>query len=105
MTRRPLAPLDGTLRTPLQFLDFQTQYNPGLPFALYPSPSDPAKVTSVAFAQMSTASNIVAHLLRPGRLGLEDEVVAVILNTDSILYIAVALGMMRAGFVVSSRSA
>ncbi|EKM50943.1 uncharacterized protein PHACADRAFT_262848 [Phanerochaete carnosa HHB-10118-sp] len=48
---------------------------------------------------MAQATEIVAHVLRPERRGPEDEIIAFIINTDSILYVSVVLGAMRAGLV------
>lgn len=55
----------------------------------------------ISFAQMVKASHRVAHLLRPRREGREREVIALLLNTDSVLYTATLLGLLRGGFVVS----
>ena len=102
MAERILAPLDGTLITPPQFLDFHSQQNPDLPFCLFPSPDNPANVASITLGEMDTASHVVAHTLRPNRAGPDDETVAVVINTDTVLYVALLLGMLRAGLVVSN---
>ena len=49
---------------------------------------------------MVEASHRVAHILRPNRDGPDGEVIALLLNTDTILYNTVVLGLLRAGFVV-----
>jgi hypothetical protein len=41
--------------------------------------------------------------VRPNRAGLEGEIVALIANTDTILYLALVAGMVRAGVVVSAK--
>lgn len=93
-------PLESPLTTLPQLTDFQARNNPTLPWALFPSRDDPSKTEAVSYAEMARGSKIVAHILRPERRGPEDEVVAMIINTDSILYISMLLGSMKAGLVV-----
>jgi hypothetical protein len=40
--------------------------------------------------------------VRPNRAGPEGEIVALIANTDTVLYQALVAGMVRAGVVVST---
>ncbi|EKM50929.1 uncharacterized protein PHACADRAFT_77473, partial [Phanerochaete carnosa HHB-10118-sp] len=93
-------PLESPLITLPQLTDFQARNNPSLPWAIFPSRDDPGKTEAVSYAQMARASEIIAHILRPERRGAEDEVVAFLIHTDSVLYVSVILGAMRAGLVV-----
>lgn len=95
------APLDGSLKTLLDIADFHAEHNPDLPWLIFPSLESPHETTSITFKEMVQASHRVAHILRPGRAGPEREVIALLLNTDTVLYIAIILGLWRAGFVVS----
>ena len=97
-----LPPLDGSLPTLPDVADFCAKHNPDHPWFLFPSKDAPDGIQSILFAQMTEASHRVAHLLRPGREGIEGEVIALLLNTDSVLYTVTLLGLMRAGFIVSN---
>lgn len=91
-------PMDGSL-TLRGLVDFNAQNNPTLPLFIYSETV--GSVTEISFLEFARASHRVGHLIRPGRTGPEGEVVALIANTDSLLYEALFSGMMRAGIVVS----
>lgn len=96
-------PLDGTLTLLPGLVDFQAEHNPDLPWAKFPSPDSPTEIISVSFSEYAKASHRVAHAARPlgdGFEGRDGEVVAVLLQTDSLLYLAVLAGLARAGLVV-----
>lgn len=101
---RTLAPIDGSLTTLVDLADFYATYRGNDPWLIFPSRSVPGALASISFFEMVQASNRVAHALRPGRQGTEGAVVAIILNTDSLIYVALVLGLMRAGLVVSTHS-
>lgn len=97
----PLAPiyppLDGSILFG-EFPDFNSKYNPTLPAYIYSDSAD--SVTRINFLEFGRATHRVAHALdvKPDGAG---KVVALIANTDTILYQALAAGMMRAGLIVS----
>ena len=96
-----LPPLDDSLPTLIHYVDFNSEHNGTLPCLLFPSADAPSsRLASLSFADLCNASHKAAHIFRPRREGPEDRVVAVILNTDTPLYAAAMLGLMRAGFVV-----
>lgn len=96
----PLPPLDGSLPTLPDIADFCAKHTPNKPWLVFPSKNAPHEITSISFLEIVQASHRVAHILRPGREGDEREVIALLLNTDTPLYAAVILGLLRAGFVV-----
>ena len=96
--RRP--PLDGSLTVVPGFVDFHAEHNPDLPWTKFPSRADPTKAESISFAEFARASHRVAHYIRPHRQGGDGEVVAVLIHCDSVLYVAVIAGFIRAGVVV-----
>ena len=100
MATKPVYPrLDGTVLLS-DLADFNLQHNPTLPAFVY---SDiPESITEISFLEFARACHRVAHAIRPNRTGLEGEVVALIANTDTILYLALIAGMVRAGVVVST---
>ena len=98
-------PCDGSVPVLPGFLDFQAQHYPSDPWVVFPNPrvAGPGH-TSLSFLDFSIASHRVAHILRPNREGQEGEVVAMVINCDSILYLALIAGMIRAGLVVRMSS-
>lgn len=105
MSEPAIPPLDGSLPTLPDLADFQARHNGSLPWLIFPSKDKPEELCSISFAEMAEASHRVAHIVRPRRAGPEREVIGMILNTDSVLYIPLILGIMRAGYVVSAISA
>ena len=102
MTTQPLPvypPLDGTVLL-YDPPDFNLQQNPTLPAFVY-SPVQNS-ITQISFLEYARACHRVAHAVRPNRAGPEREIVAIIANTDTILYLALIAGMVRAGVVVST---
>jgi hypothetical protein len=90
-------PLNGTVLLP-DLPDFNLQHNAALPAYVYSSM--PGFVTEISFLEFGRACHRVAHAVRPNRAGPEGKVVALIANTDTILYQAIVAGMVRAGVVV-----
>ena len=102
MTGQPLPvypPLDGTVLLS-DLPDFNLQHNPTLPAFVY-SPT-PNSTTQISFLEYARACHRVAHAVRLNRAGSEGEIVALIANTDTILYLTLIAGMVRAGVVVST---
>lgn len=97
-----LPPLDGSLLTLIDFVDFNGEHNADRPWLVYPSPSESGQLSSISFAQMVSTTHQIASAIRPARRGSEAEVFAILLHTDSIVYAAIMLGLLRAGFVVST---
>ncbi|EKM51563.1 uncharacterized protein PHACADRAFT_212203 [Phanerochaete carnosa HHB-10118-sp] len=107
MPQSSIPPTDGSLLTLINFLDFNVKYNAEQPFYIFPSLSDPTKLTSLSYLEVAWASHRIAHILRPNRRGNDGDVVGVLLHTDTILYAAVVLGVLRAGlvpYVISPRN-
>jgi hypothetical protein len=92
-------PLGGTvLHSDLP--DFNLQHNPTLPafvYSLVPNSS-----TQISFLEYARTCHRVAHAVRPNRARPEGEIVALISNADTILYLALVASMVRAGVVVST---
>lgn len=94
------VPLDGSIHPLPAFLDYYMDLAPSTPFAKFPSIDDPDKVTTISYSDFAKATHRVAHALCPDGVGTKGEVVAVLVHCDSILYMALLIGMMRAGMVV-----
>ena len=93
-------PLDGSLSVLPGFVDFHAEHNPQHPWATLSAGQEQPGVETVSFSEFARATHRIAHQLRPNRAGPENEVVAVLINCDSVLYLALLAGMMRAGLVV-----
>ena len=94
-----IPPLDGSLNLIPGFLDFHAKHNPDAPFAIFPAISGNG-TTQLSYTAMSDASHRIAHILRPQRKGPDGEVVGLILHCDTIMYLAVLIGVIRAGMIV-----
>lgn len=66
---------------------------------MFPAIRSSTQSTSISFLEFSKATHRLAHILRPNRVGEDGEVVAVIINCDSILYLALIAGLARADLV------
>ena len=96
-------PLDGSLNLLPGLLDWQAAHNPDRQWAVFPSPNSPSGTASISFSEYAKASHRVAHAARPVKQvndGRHGQVVAVLIQTDSLLYLAVLAGLLRAGLVV-----
>lgn len=96
-----LPPLDGSISVLPGFVDFHAERNPDLPWALL-SAGPELPVQSISFAEYARATHRIAHKLRPERAGKDKEVVAILINCDTIVYLALIAGLVRAGLVVST---
>lgn len=99
--RRLIPPADGLLPAFVGQLDFHAEYNPSVPWAVFPWSGE---VREISYLQLAHASHRVAHLLRPGRAGPDGQVIALLLHCDNVHYGAVILGCIRAGLVVRTRN-
>ena len=91
-------PLDGSLTVLPGLADFHAEYNPQLPWALFPSGE--SGVSSISWLEFCKASHRISYLLRPHGPTETRDVVAVIIHCDTILYVTLLLGIARAGLVV-----
>lgn len=91
-------PTDGSVLLP-ETVDFHTKHNPTGPIYVFIE-DGASDITQVAHLEFGRACDRVAHHVRPGRRGPEREVVGVLALSDSLLYQAIVIGIMRAGFVV-----
>lgn len=101
LRREPVfPPLDGSVIIP-ESIDFNWQHNADLPMFAYETDGS-SNVTEITFLEFGRACHRVARLVRPGRLGPDQEIVAFIALADTIVYQAVTVGLMIAGLVVST---
>ncbi|KAF8154567.1 hypothetical protein B0H34DRAFT_661311 [Crassisporium funariophilum] len=94
---RVLPPLDGSVTLP-ESIDFHTKYNPYKPMFTFHEDGS-STIAEITFVEFGRACDRVAHRLRPQRSGSEGEIVAVVALSDTLLYHAVSIGMMRGGLI------
>ncbi|EKM59937.1 uncharacterized protein PHACADRAFT_206156 [Phanerochaete carnosa HHB-10118-sp] len=94
-----LSPLDSTLLTIPEIVDFHATHNTNNPWFVFLSKDSPEELVSISYHEMAQTSHRIAHRMRPNREGPDGEVVVLLVNTDAILYIAVVVGLIRAGLV------
>lgn len=97
----PVPPLDGSLPVLPGFVDFHAQHNPEREWARLAREGD-GGVSAISFLEFSEATHRAAYALRPDGTHATDEVVAVLINCDTILYLAMLVGLVRAGYIVST---
>lgn len=96
-----IPPVDGSVTLP-ELLDFHCKHNADLPMYIFPNEGS-LEATTISFLEFGRACHRAASILRPGRGGPDKQVVAVIALSDTILYQAIVMGLMRAGLVVRHR--
>lgn len=94
-------PLDGSVSILPGFVDFHALHNPHHPWAYLPTTSG-SKPCAISFGELARASHRIAYTLRPCGTGVDGAVVGVLVQCDSLLYVALLIGMTRAGLVVST---
>lgn len=93
-------PLDGSIPALPGFVDFHAAHNPSRRWALL-APESGSEVKPITFLEFADATHRIAHLLRPDPSEAKGEVVALLIHCDTILYLALMVGLIRAGFTVS----
>ncbi|KAJ7073093.1 putative aminoadipate reductase [Mycena amicta] len=78
---------------------FNAKHNPDAPFYVFAKPEPSEDIVTIKYLEFARAAERAAHLLRPNREGLEDEVVAIIALSDGIVYQAAMVGLFLAGLV------
>jgi len=90
-------PLDGSLFLP-ELLEFNARNNPNVTFFVYDKP-DSNDLVHISHWDFYQACHRAAQEIRPGRAG-DKEVVALMANSDTLLYHTVLMGIMLAGLIV-----
>ena len=98
MDSRVFPPTDYSVTLP-ETIDFHWKHNPTHPLYVFSEDGKPER-TEITALEFGRATDRVAHYVRPGRTGPDGDVVAVVALSDTLLYQAVSIGIMRAGLVV-----
>ncbi|KJA21797.1 hypothetical protein HYPSUDRAFT_41656 [Hypholoma sublateritium FD-334 SS-4] len=91
-------PLDYSV-TLADAVDFHIKHNPSAPIYTF-AEEGKSGITDISFLEFGRATHRVAHYIRPARDGPDRETIAFVALTDSLLYQAVTLGIVRAGHIV-----
>ena len=94
-------PLDYSV-TLADAVDFNIEHNPTSPIYTF-SKDGKSGITDISFLEFGRATHRAAHHIRPAREGPDRETIAFVALADSLLYQAVTLGIVRAGYIVSSK--
>ncbi|KAG6872432.1 hypothetical protein C0995_009766 [Termitomyces sp. Mi166 len=78
-------------------IEFNMKNNPDQPFFIFSDPHD--GIQFITHLEFGRAAHRVAHLLRPAFTGQDQEVVAVMAHTDTILHQVIVAGLIVAGLV------
>lgn len=97
---RVRPPVDGSVNI-LGVIDFNHERNFAHPFFIWSNNNIGAEPHVISQGEFARASHRVAHIVRPRGQSVNQEVVAIIASIDTILYIALISGIIRAGLVVS----
>jgi len=99
MDTRVFPPFDYSVTLP-ESVDFHRKHNPNETIYVFAEDGKP-EPTKISFLEFGRAADRVAHHIRPGRGGQDRQVIAFVALSDTLLYQAVTMGIMRAGFIVS----
>ncbi|KAJ7153945.1 hypothetical protein C8R43DRAFT_1096467 [Mycena crocata] len=95
--------LDGTLTHAAMFLpDVLTQSaaaKPTHPLYVYAEPDPSDTVVPITNLEFNRATHRAAHILRPAHQGADQEIVAVLALSDTLLYQALLVGLIRANLI------
>ncbi|KAF8601146.1 acetyl-CoA synthetase-like protein [Ceratobasidium sp. AG-I] len=90
-------PTDGSI-TLERIIDFHLDNNPSHPFAVLYDVHSRSQST-ITYKQLAHAVHRAAHIINPGASIPQGTNIAIFISTDTIMYIALVLGAMRAGLV------
>jgi acyl-CoA synthetase (AMP-forming)/AMP-acid ligase II len=83
-----------------ELLDYRMVQCPNDPLFIFSLP-DAEKPMQLTFLEFGRAAHRVAHYIRPDPSeGEDNDPVAIIANIDSVVYHALTMGIMRAGYTV-----
>ena len=94
-------PLDGTITIP-ETIEFHWQHNADLPaYAFHEEGKDSNDITEITYLEFGRASHRVANVMNRRFSSVTGRpVVAFMALTDSLLYHAISVGLMKSGFIV-----
>ncbi|EPQ57834.1 acetyl-CoA synthetase-like protein [Gloeophyllum trabeum ATCC 11539] len=98
MDGRPVPPLDGSINVYPGFTDFHHTHNPNRICAQFAADGS-GEIVRISFEEFARATHRVARALRADGRMRNGEVVALIALCDTVMYMALLVGMVRAGLV------
>ncbi|KZT25929.1 acetyl-CoA synthetase-like protein [Neolentinus lepideus HHB14362 ss-1] len=99
MDRPATPPLDGSVRVFPGFTDFHHAHNPRRTCARF-AREDTGEIVHATFEEFARASHRIARALHADSSRKNGEVVALIALCDTLMYMALLVGMTRAGLVL-----
>ncbi|KAF5384130.1 hypothetical protein D9615_003351 [Tricholomella constricta] len=101
MASSTLPPVLPTLHEDFQIpdiVDFNLKNNPEQPFYTYSDHKAPSGLAVITHLEFGRATHRAAHALRPNRADADGQVVAIIALVDTVVYQAILVGLIVAGF-------
>ncbi|KAG5723894.1 Linear gramicidin synthase subunit D [Termitomyces sp. T112] len=99
MLTRPVLPVFNEDLFVVDAIKFNMENNATQPFYTFVDSDAPGRIHTITHLEFGRAAHRVAHLLRPNRRGVDGQVVALILQTDTVLYHGIVAGLIVAGYV------
>ena len=104
-TQFTAPPLDGSISFG-QLVDFHLEHNPAWNYAILAlSTSGSAEPIHITYAELTKAVHRAAHVISPVKDGVPSlgtrNVIAIFASTDTLLYQAIVLAVLRSGNIVS----
>ncbi|KAG6878149.1 hypothetical protein C0993_011567 [Termitomyces sp. T159_Od127] len=99
MSTLPVIPILDENISVSDAIQFNMAHNAAQPLYVFADSSAPSGIKTITHLEFGRAAHRVAHLLRPNRNGVDGEVVALILQADTVLYQALVAGLIVAGCV------
>jgi hypothetical protein len=82
-----------------EVIDFHRKHNPTETLYVF-AEDDKRTPTEISHLEFGRAADRVAHFINPGREIQERQVIAFVALSDALLYQAITIGIVRAGFIV-----
>ncbi|KAG8701413.1 hypothetical protein FRC08_004091 [Ceratobasidium sp. 394] len=96
LSDRALPPTDGSVPV-CSVVDYHLQHNPKDTWAILVGTD--GRSVPVTYEQLAFAVHRAAHILNPGALLPRGTQVGILISTDTVVYLALLFGAMRAGLV------
>ncbi|KIK55489.1 hypothetical protein GYMLUDRAFT_99487 [Collybiopsis luxurians FD-317 M1] len=82
-----------------QLLRFHYERNAEKAIYVYAKDENPNSLREIKYLEFVRACHRASHIVRPRRTGQDDQVVAIVALMDTIVYTALAAGLMEAGLI------
>jgi acyl-coenzyme A synthetase/AMP-(fatty) acid ligase len=85
-----------------ELIDYYLEHHPDETFAIYPGEKVGDELCRISYLEFARATHRCARAMFPDAPAKEKEVIGVIVNADSLMWITAIAGIIRAGHTVST---